>query len=132
MKSLLVFLVTIFLISCCSAQSQSDMNENEHKNYVRTDQELNTLYQSILKEYTEDTAFIKNLKTTQKIWISFRDAEMKMKYPDREPGYYGTIQPSCWSIYLARLTQERINTLKEWEKGDEEGDACSGSVKTKE
>lgn len=132
MKSLLIFFFATFLITHCSAQSQSEMNNNEQKNYLTTDRELNTLYQNILKEYAEDTAFIKNLKTAQKIWISFRDAEMKMKYPDREPGYYGTIQPSCWSLYLTRLTRERISTLKEWEEGDEEGDVCSGSIKSKE
>jgi len=37
----------------------------------------------------------------------------------------------CVSIYLERLTRERIATIKEWADGIEEGDVCIGSVKIK-
>jgi len=57
---------------------------------------------------------------------------MKMKYPDREPGYYGSIQPMCEAMYLAELTQDRIKALKVWIEGVEEGDMCAGTVKVKE
>ena len=80
---------------------------------------------------TTDTVFIKNLKASQRIWITFRDAELKVKYPDREPGYYGSIHPVCVASYLEKLTRERINTLRVWIQELEEGDACNGSVKTK-
>jgi uncharacterized protein YecT (DUF1311 family) len=102
------------------------------KNYVAADSELNLTYQKIMKEYKDDTAFTKSLVASEKIWIKFRDAEMKMKYPDREPGYYGSIQPMCWAIYLTQLTLERTATLKQWLEGIDEGDACAGSVKVKE
>jgi uncharacterized protein YecT (DUF1311 family) len=114
-----------------SAQTQVELNEQEHKRYLKTDSELNSIYQNILKEYASDTAFVKNLKVSQKLWIQFRDAEMKLKYPDREPGYYGSVQPMCWSIYLTQLTEDRIKTLKQWLDGIEEGDVCAGSTKTK-
>lgn len=116
----------------CSGQTQLDLNEAEHKEYLKADKELNSIYQKVLKEYKEDAAFVKNLKAAQKIWIQFRDAEMKVKYPDREPGHYGSVQPMCRSTYLTRLTNERINTLKVWLDGIEEGDVCSGSVKSKQ
>lgn len=38
----------------------------------------------------------------------------------------------CVSMYLEKLTRERIKTLKEWINGVEEGDVCIGSVKMKE
>jgi uncharacterized protein YecT (DUF1311 family) len=85
-----------------------------------------------LKEYTEDTAFIKNLKAAQRIWVQFHDAEMKAKYPDREDAYYGSVQPMCWYSYKTELTEERTKKLKIWVTGIEEGDVCSGSVKTKD
>jgi uncharacterized protein YecT (DUF1311 family) len=78
-----------------------------------------------------DTIFIKNLKSSQRIWITFRDAELKMKYPEREPGWYGSIHPMCVSSYLAELTNERIKTLKEWIEGIEEGESCGGSIRLK-
>jgi uncharacterized protein YecT (DUF1311 family) len=83
----------------------------------------------ILYEYKSDTEFIKNLKIAQRIWINFRDAEVKMKYPDREPGYYGTMHPICVFEYMFNLTQDRINTLKQWIEKTHEGDGCSGSIR---
>jgi len=127
------FIVSIFWIVTNSyGQTQLELSESQFKLYEKADKELNFIYQKILKEYKADTAFIKNLKTAQKLWIQFRDAEMKMKYPEREPGYYGSIQPLCWSIYLTELTQSRSKTLNIWLDGIEEGDACGGTVKRKE
>lgn len=88
-------------------------------------------YQKILKEYSTDLVFIKNLKIAQNIWIKFRDAEMNTKYPQREPGYYGSIQPTCWNMYMTELTQKRTKELRTWLIGIPEGDVCSGSVKMK-
>ena len=99
------------------------------KNKSKTEKEINSVYQKILKQYSSDFGFIKNLKTSQKLWIQFRDAEMKMKFPDRPTGYYGSIQPMCWFNYMADLTKDRIKTLDTWVTGTVEGDACSGSVK---
>lgn len=127
------FIVSIFwIISNSFGQTQLELNEAQYKLYEKADKELNATYQKILSEYKEDTAFIKNLKKSQKLWIQFRDAEMNMKYPEREPGYYGSIQPLCSSIYLTELTQSRSMTLNIWLVGIDEGDACGGSVRTKE
>ena len=95
------------------------MNIQAGANYQKADKELNATYSTIFKEYKLDIAFIKNLKAAQNIWIKFRDAEMKMKYPDREPGYYGSIQPVCWYNYLEGLTKKRTNELKTWLTGIE-------------
>lgn len=130
-----VSVITFFLlcssISICTAQTQYEMNTDAGAKYQAADKKLNILYQEILKEYAVDTAFIRNLKVSQRIWIQFRDAEMKMKYPDRPDGYYGSVFPMCWAEYLTQLTQERINTLQEWHDGTPEGDVCCGSVKRK-
>jgi uncharacterized protein YecT (DUF1311 family) len=107
------------------------MNQGANSSYLRADKELNVVYGKILNEYKADTAFIKNFKASQRIWIQFRDAEMKAMYPDRESGYYGSIQPTCWSSYLTELTKERTKKITIWLVGIEEGDACAGSVKRK-
>ncbi|MBO9563535.1 MAG: DUF1311 domain-containing protein [Niastella sp.] len=128
-----VLFCTLICLSAlfCQAQTQSEMNQNAKTKYQQADKELNTVYQKILKDYSKDAVFIKNLKKAQSLWIQFRDAEMKAKYPDREPGYYGSIQPLCWYTYLTELTEERTTKLKIWTMGIGEGDACTGSVKTK-
>ena len=113
------------------SQTQAELNTMQYDSYKKTDKKLNEVYQAILKAYKSDTEFIKNLRTSQRIWITFRDAEVKVKYPDREDGYYGSIHPLCVSLYLEELTLDRISTLNLWLKGSEEGDACSGSINVK-
>lgn len=127
----IVMLLSLIISNQAYGQTQLEMNQEEQKKYLKADKELNLVYNQILKEYKSDVEFIKNLKIAQRIWIQFRDAEMKSRYPDREPGYYGSIHPMCWSIYLTELTEERTKKLKMWLTGIAEGDACSGSVKIK-
>lgn len=107
------------------------MNESARTEFLRADKELNSIYQKMLKDNAADTIFINNLKTAQRAWIQFRDAEMKMKYPEREDGFYGSAAPMCWNIYLKDLTTARIRTLKQWVDGIEEGDVCGGSIPVK-
>jgi hypothetical protein len=106
------------------------MNLEEQNNYKRSENEINTVYQKILKEYSSDNDFIKNLKTSQRLWIQFRDAELKARYP--ESGQYGSTFSMCGYIFLTKMTDERIAQLRVWMDGILEGDVCMGSVKMKE
>ena len=75
-------------------------------------------------------AFVKNLKSAQRIWIKFRDAELEMKYPNYKELYYGSSHAMCSAIFLKGMTVERTKKLSIWLTGVEEGDICAGSVKT--
>jgi uncharacterized protein YecT (DUF1311 family) len=130
MKLSLIFLLCL-TCTIGFSQTQAEMNQQAFDAYKQADKELNEIYKKILDDYKSDTIFIKNLKASQRIWITFRDAELKVKFPDREPGYYGSIHPLCVESYLEELTRERIRTLKAWIDGAEEDEACNGSVKTK-
>jgi hypothetical protein len=55
-----------------------------------------------------------------------------MKYPDREPGYYGSIQPMLETMYLTELTKDRIKALQVWIDGVQEGDLSGGTVRVKQ
>lgn len=50
-------------------QTQLEMNQEEQSKYLKADKELNLVYNKVLKEYKSDTAFIKNFKNAQRIWI---------------------------------------------------------------
>ncbi len=76
------------------------MNDEASNSYKQADKELNDIYKTILSEYKSDTIFIKNLKASQRIWISFRDAELKVKYPENESGMGVFIQ--CVFQYIWR------------------------------
>ena len=131
LRTILTLILCCFLIKSIHAQTQIDINQTAANNYQAADKALNTTYQQILKDYKDDTAFTHSLKTAQRIWIQFRDAEMLARYPNREPGYYGTMLPACWSNCMTTLTTRRTADLKLWLTGIPEGDACAGSVKTK-
>lgn len=131
MRTIYILIIILFCIAGM-AQTQSEMNDAAAKSYDRSDKKLNNVYQKVLTQYSSDTIFIKNLKISQRLWVKFRDAEVKMKYPDRADNYYGSSLPMCYSNYLEQLTNERIKTLKEWIEGIKEGDVCRGTVKIKE
>lgn len=132
MKSLLLLSIFCISITLCFGQTQLEINENAGMEYRKADKELNQVYQAILKNYKNDLEFIKNIKIAQRIWIQFRDAEMKVKYPDRTVGYYGSIHSMCWSNYMQELTVERISKLRIWLTPVSEGDSCAGSIEKRD
>jgi uncharacterized protein YecT (DUF1311 family) len=121
----------LFAAPLARAQTQGEMNAETAGEFQAADKQLNSIYQEILSNYADDEAFIASLKEAQRCWIAFRDAQLKMKYPDREPGYYGSILPSCQAMYLTELTQDRTKTLQVWIDGVQEGDVCAGTVRIK-
>ena len=130
MRNLIPLLYIVFFSFKGISQTQAEMNAELQESYNSSDEELNAVYQAIIREYKNDTIFLKALRFSQRNWIKFRDSELKMKYPERKiRGYYGSVYPMCEASYLDELTKDRIKTLKVWLDGIEEGDVCSGSVK---
>ena len=79
----IIFTAFCLIISTLAfSQTQSEMNSEAINNYNKSDKKLNQIYQQILREYKSDLIFIANFKNAQRIWIQFRDAEMKAKFPD--------------------------------------------------
>lgn len=134
MNSTKVTLLTLIFLGfsyLTSAQNQAELNEKAVELYHLADKELNVVYQQILEAYSNDEAFMSALKESQRNWIVFRDSELKMKYPQNVPGYYGSSFTMCSTYYLQELTLARIATLKKWLEGEDEGDLCSGSIGSK-
>jgi len=109
--------------------SQDEETKAAIKAFKTVDAELNTVFNKILTMYKTDVEFIKNIKESQELWVKFRAAELKTKFPERGPGAYGDVYTMCVNDYLTELTNQRITTLNAWVKGTYEGDICSGSVK---
>jgi len=131
MKKSLSFLCLILLFSLRSfCQTQTEMNVSTCDSYITADKKLNEIYQNILKEYKQDTAFIKNLKSAQLIWIKLRDADLKAIFTPGE--FYGSVKSMCVCEILTEFTNERIKFLKTWTEGIEEGEACRGTRKQKD
>ena len=129
MNRILIILFLIFNFTCFS-QSQFEINKEANKEYKKADIALHSMYQKILSEYNSDSIFINRLKKTQRIWITYRDAELGMKFPsENKQAEYGSVYPMCVSSFLEKLTKERTQKLKVWVIGINEGNICSGSVR---
>ena len=130
-RNLLISILLILFASAYSfAQTQAELNRDACATYKNADAEMNRTYKQVLDKYQLDNVFIEKLKTAQRAWIKFRDADLESLYPNT-PSAYGSINPMCRCIALAELTTERTKSLKRWIDGVEEGDVCAGSMKIK-
>lgn len=112
-----------------TATTQSQRDQCATRQLKAADDELNRVYQAILKKYKSDTDFVRKLRNAQQAWLKFRDAELEAKFPLQDKrARYGSVYPMCANLFLVRRTQERIKDLRQWLDGTEEGDVCAGSV----
>jgi uncharacterized protein YecT (DUF1311 family) len=113
-----------------NAQSQADMTACSSQSLSAADKELNQVYQQVLSKYAKDPVFIGKLKTAQKAWLAFRDAELAARFPDNDKSNYGSVYPMCAHNELEAMTRKRTEELRAWLKGTQEGDVCAGSYQT--
>ena len=126
-KYLLFFVLTLFTINSF-AQTQLEMNEESYRSYKKVDDELGVVYKKILTKYAKNIEFINALKASERLWIQFRDAELKMMYPALEKSFaYGSMYPMCVNYYLEELTAKRVEQLMHWLKPVRDGESCTGS-----
>lgn len=112
-------------------QTQPQINEEFCAKFSKADQELNAAYNQVLAIYKDDAEFIESIKKAQRAWVVFRDYHVDSLYPKSKRGEYGSVKPMCRCDALAELTIERTKMLRKWIVGIDEGDVCSGSIKSK-
>lgn len=116
-----------------TATSQYALDQCAGSHSQTANDKLAYVYDKLLKEYANHPAFLKALKASQKAWLAYKKAQIKMMYPheddDDANAYYGSVFPMCREQYDAYLTKARVTQLMQWIKGTPEGDSCSGSMK---
>jgi uncharacterized protein YecT (DUF1311 family) len=112
--------------------SSLELNQCASSHLQAADDELNRVYQAILRQYKDDREFLEKLRNAQRVWVTFRDAELEAKFPLGDKQYhYGSVYPMCANHFLAQRTWERVKHLRKWLDGTKEGDVCAGSVQSK-
>lgn len=119
---------------CAGASTQTALDACTAGGFAQADAELNRVWRAIQSRYADQPLFLGRLKTAQKAWLAFRDAEVSARFP-LAPGQsaqaeYGSVFPMCRDQFKATLTVERTAQLKAWLDGVTEGDVCAGSVKS--
>lgn len=119
------------LPSCMeNAQTQLEINQCAGINLLTARRKLENVLENIRHAYkSESPEFLTKLDVSQKAWEKSLKADMEMKYPlEGKRLQYGSVYPMCASGFESRLVLARIEFLKEWLKGHEDGDVCSGSI----
>jgi uncharacterized protein YecT (DUF1311 family) len=115
------------------AKSQNETNQCAGQDVGAADAELNAVYQRLQSLYADEPEFLAKLKTAQRAWIAFRDAELEARFPANDKAVnYGSMFPTCAGAVLADLTRKRTAQLTVWVDGVPEGDVCGGSIRLKE
>ena len=83
---------------------------------------LNEAYRQIRSTYAADTTFLEAMKTAQRAWLKFRDAQVAFAVAAN-----GKADSTCAERETEAVTRARTNELRQWLNPHEEGDACMGS-----
>ena len=122
MKRLAVSLVTCVLALTAAprdvhAQTQAEMNEAAGKELTKADAQLNKLYKKVLDQRTDDPEFSEALKESQRAWLKFVDAQMKVLFHVKEGEsprqVYGSSYAAEYAASKTALIEARIEQLKE-------------------
>ncbi|NVK55333.1 MAG: DUF1311 domain-containing protein [Alteromonadaceae bacterium] len=128
----LAFNVSAQNLSLClqKAQTQFEMNQCEGINLAAVNTELARVMARIQSVYKASSPeLLAELELSHKAWQASLQANLAMKFPLQDKRLnYGSVYPMCASAFEAKLVAQRIEFLKEWTVGVEEGEVCSGSV----
>jgi uncharacterized protein YecT (DUF1311 family) len=130
MKTKTLIAVALLCISFAGAglsQTQREMNEDAFAGLERAEVELTRVYQKALKWAESDPVLVNNLRKAQRAWIVFRDAHLEAIFP-AEKRY--SARSMAAAIVQTELTEARIEQLKGWAEGIEEGDITAGTRQT--
>jgi uncharacterized protein YecT (DUF1311 family) len=104
-------------IQCKEDGNQMEMNQCAYEDFQKADKELNQVYQEVRKKNKKDKLFLRNLKTSQKLWLKFLDAELNAIYSCPEGNQricFGSMFPLLYNGSKRELTKDRTKQLKKY------------------
>ncbi|QIE58629.1 DUF1311 domain-containing protein [Rasiella rasia] len=119
-----IFLLFLTANLTCFSQTQLEMNKVANHEYENAKIELEKTYQKVLMQYDQNRIFIRNLKKSQRKWLKYRNAQLKLRYPKQASEMYGSSFAMCRIILLNKLTKERSETLNRFLTKNIDGDIC--------
>lgn len=108
---------------------QIELQHGSGSNQIST--KLKNMYRAISDKYSDDKLFISYFQSADMAWEQYENAQLAAMFPHGPNKLFDGTSMSA-DDYLDALQMQRIAELKDWTSGIEEGDVCSGSVKTPE
>jgi uncharacterized protein YecT (DUF1311 family) len=103
-------------IRCNHAGNQLELNACASDDFAKADKELNKTYQSLIKKEGDDRLFISKLRSAQKAWLAFLDADLEARFVCAEEDVkfcWGSMYPLSYLSRKAELTRERTRHLQQ-------------------
>ena len=101
--------------------NQSEMNACAYQAQKTSDDALNALYDRIMKRLKYDADTKELLKTSQRLWVEFRDADCRFQ---TAANVGGSAYSMIYSLCLRSLTDTRVSELKVYLNCDEGDLGC--------
>jgi hypothetical protein len=128
-KNLFALIICVLIRTLTFCQSQADMTKQSAEDLKKAEYELDSLYKRVLRNYSDDSIFIKNFKLSQNFWLKYYNAEIKARYPDYPQNHFGSEVSMCTTDYALTLIAVRIKEVNEWLLGVDDNNDCEGSLK---
>lgn len=106
-------------VDCNSPQNTVEMRFCASEDFAAADKRLNKAYRTLTRRLDADPLAI--LKTSQRAWIGFRDAECEFQ------AYWtkgGTASPQVGTLCMAIMTEARVQQLEAYVNCEEGGMIC--------
>ena len=75
---------------------------------------MNTTFQLLVTALKDDSGAIKKVREAQKAWTAYKEASLDARFPAKDKKKeYGSIYPTEYDLFRARLTYRQVDTLKD-------------------
>ncbi len=103
-------------IACNLEGTQLELNACAGEEYAAADAELNATWRELLTALQGQETAIARLRTAQRAWVAFRDADVAAQFPVAEGEdprmMYGSMYPMALNGALTKLTRARTAELR--------------------
>lgn len=121
----IVIVITLLLLSnsviagdikCNPNGNQPELSQCAADDYATSDKKLNDLWKKLMDKFKADKTATAKLKTAQKAWTAFRDAEVEAQFAcdDKSGNCWGSMEGMLRSGVLKELTDARTTRLQKY------------------
>jgi uncharacterized protein YecT (DUF1311 family) len=114
---LIPVLIQASAIKCKEDGTQIEMNQCAYEDFQEADKALNTAYKNLRAKHKANKLYINNLKTSQRLWIKFRDTELALIFTCEDENKricFGSMYPLLYNAAKAEITRQRTQTLQRY------------------
>lgn len=114
-------------VTCNEGGTQIELNACAADDLAVADKQLNEVYKALMTKEAKNKAFTTKLRTAQKAWVAFRDAELDAMYACNEGAIqicWGSMVSQTYATWQAKMTRERTKRLQQYL---DEGQPADGS-----